>query len=533
MKGLIKMFKKIFYKLLPYIRIRDGVYLLMLTILIEFSSAYLAQVLPSIAKPITLLFLLLGFAVLTLVYLGRWFKIKTGKSLYGALLSPDREGNLIQLISRARKEYADMNRFQSKGWNTELNGEGIVLGKDKENRLVTSPVDSEEHILCVGGSGSGKTSSVLIPSALRYSNGGIFAIDISSDIYNNVRSVRDIAKIDPHSNSSAAFNVFFHIDKEKDKSKKIILIKKLANLILPEFDNTKSHNDNAYFQQGSHLLLYASIIYYYSKGYDFCNLCFEIISKTGKELISMLKGKDSPPNSKLTIKSLADIRDINLASMKQTLDAYISVFATSRPVKRILHRKSKTYQAVISADELEERDIFLCIPQREIVFFSPLMRLISGLVLDYCGSRPLYPERKILISLDEFSSLGFLDIINPLANLRKHGTRIMILTQSLADIDDIYGMNKRRTIFDNCSIKIILSAKDLDTQEFFSRLIGTYEEEKQTRMYSDGESRHSYTTVEKPIIPPEELGYLRDDCIILLPDGYLKLKKAYFFEDFS
>ena len=106
----------------------------------------------------------------------------------------------------------------------------------------------------------------------------------------------------------------------------------------------------------------------------------------------------------------------------------------------------------------------------------------------------------------------------------------MILTQSLSDIEDIYGTEKRKIICDNCRIKIVLSATDSDTQEYLSKLVGTCEAVRKTRTYgTDGEARHSYTTVERPIIRPEEFGYLQDESIVLLPDGYMRLTKKPVF----
>ena len=50
-----------------------------------------------------------------------------------------------------------------------------------------------------------------------------------------------------------------------------------------------------------------------------------------------------------------------------------------------------------------------------------------------------------------------------------------ILTQSLAQLDLIYGRESRQVIADNCSYKAILKATDADTQEYFSKLVGTYD----------------------------------------------------------
>ena len=525
---MYKKIDKLVDKIIPYLKVRDGLYCIFFMIILSFICGQLKQYAPGLLKPIGWGYTILFLLIMAIVYSASWFKAKTGESLYKALLSPDREGNIFQLLSRARNMYADSERNQSKGWNTTVDSDGIVLGKNELNQIITSPSNSEEHILCIGGSGSGKTSSVLIPTALQF-NGGIYAIDISGDIYSNCKCKRDIAILDPHSPNSVAFNVFAEVDAAKDKSEKIILLRELANLIVPEYVPEKI-GDGVFFQAGAHSIFYSSLIYFYNKKMDFCEICYEVLNTSAKDLIRLLKDKNSPPNARLAIADFADIKDVNLASMKQQMDSYISTFATSRPIKRTLHRDYGSGQEVISAKELETRDIFLCIPHSEIVFFAPLMRLISGIVLDYCSNRPLYIERELLICLDEFSSLGFIDIINPLATLRKHSTRILVATQSLADIDNIYGITNRKVIFDNCRIKIILGAGDRDTQEYFSRLIGKQEVIKKTRTYTDGQARHTYTTVERPIFAPEELGYLRDDCIVLLPDGYLKLHKAYFFE---
>ena len=51
----------------------------------------------------------------------------------------------------------------------------------------------------------------------------------------------------------------------------------------------------------------------------------------------------------------------------------------------------------------------------------------------------------------------------------------MVLTQSLADIDLIYGRDERMAMLNNFAYKIVLGCSDSDTQEYFSRLIGEKE----------------------------------------------------------
>lgn len=48
----------------------------------------------------------------------------------------------------------------------------------------------------------------------------------------------------------------------------------------------------------------------------------------------------------------------------------------------------------------------------------------------------------------------------------------MILTQSMADIDLLYGKAERMAMMNNFSFKVILEASDTETQDYFAKLIG-------------------------------------------------------------
>lgn len=65
---------------------------------------------------------------------------------------------------------------------------GIVLGKTKNTYLVMEE-HSEGHIMVVGGQGSGKSSSVAIPTLLNY-NSSIFAIDIKGELSETCKNYR-------------------------------------------------------------------------------------------------------------------------------------------------------------------------------------------------------------------------------------------------------------------------------------------------------------------------------------------------------
>ncbi len=70
----------------------------------------------------------------------------------------------------------------------------------------------------------------------------------------------------------------------------------------------------------------------------------------------------------------------------------------------------------------------------------------------------------VLFLLDEFSRLGRYDkLINGLATLRSKKVTIMLLTQSISQLDALYGSDNRKVMVDNCSYKVILNASDADS----------------------------------------------------------------------
>ena len=60
-----------------------------------------------------------------------------------------------------------------------------------------------------------------------------------------------------------------------------------------------------------------------------------------------------------------------------------------------------------------------------------------------------------------------------LTTLRSKNVTLNVVIQSMAQLDEVYGENKRKTLVDNCDYKVILRVTEPDTQEYLSRMIGT------------------------------------------------------------
>ena len=105
----------------------------------------------------------------------------------------------------------------------------------------------------------------------------------------------------------------------------------------------------------------------------------------------------------------------------------------------------------------------------------------------------------------------------------------MVLTQSLADIDLIYGKEERSSMMNNFSYKVVLGAMDSDTQDYFSKLIG--QEETVKLSVQKGNTGTSTTQVKefRHSVRPEELAHLGKHLILISPNGWQKIRKNFYF----
>lgn len=165
----------------------------------------------------------------------------------------------------------------------------------------------------------------------------------------------------------------------------------------------------------------------------------------------------------------------------------------------------------------------------------PVMNTVCNILWYMCyGFAPLTP---ILFLIDEFPRLGKIEAIsNGLATLRSKKIHISLIVQSKSQLNAIYGKDVAEVIADNCSYKAILKASEPTTQEWCSKLVGTYDKKKVSSNYNadimgvgKGQGTSS-STEEKRIIKPEEFAYLQD-VVCVFPNGYKRLQKANYYED--
>jgi len=225
--------------------------------------------------------------------------------------------------------------------------------------------------------------------------------------------------------------------------------------------------------------------------------------------------------------------DKTLSSIMAELSRNIVHFLTDKNLSSALSRESN-----ITPQDLKfGNDVYINIPEHLLRQWKSLLTLIVNQFLTYFEQRKEERAKPILFLLDEFPRLGKVSaMLDGLATLRSKKIVICLIIQSLAQLDAIYGHDERKVISDTCAYKAILGATDADTQEYFSRLVGTYDKQ----VTSTGTHREAYTgigkststhisEIEKRIIKPEEFGRLTD-IVLLTPYGYSRVEKAAYYQ---
>jgi type IV secretion system protein VirD4 len=196
---------------------------------------------------------------------------------------------------------------------------------------------------------------------------------------------------------------------------------------------------------------------------------------------------------------------------------------------------------IISPTDLENgADVYIKIPEHLLRQWKNLLTLMTNQFISFFERRKESPDnRPILFLLDEFPRLGKIPAItDALATLRSKKITICMIIQSLAQLKMIYGHDAQEVIADTCAFKAVLGATDANTQEYFSKLVGTYEKIRSSQSqnfdpYIGAPTGHGTSTsqdYEKRIIKPEEFATLQEIILLYpLPFNFCRVQKQPYY----
>lgn len=410
--------------------------------------------------------------------------------------------------------------------------EGIILGTYK-NQYVRIPLSEIYHYCILGGSGSGKTSTVLLDTLLaNFATGKnefqTFCIDIKGEIHEKSTYAYDesVLVCNPTDRTSYGWDAYYRLHDNPSSDLVIETIEEISQALI-----ISTNPKDSFFVENARAMFTGLLLYYYKQDESFIDSVNKILESEIKSLIAEIV-KDSEP-SDLHYKYLAKFAGKDAESVEDCMvEMTTSLSVFSKSDIKFMFRDN--YQKASPYSFKDGKSIFLAIPEHMLESYKTIMRLCTVQTLKEMERRSEEETTPILLIIDEFARLGRMEgIFNALATLRSKKVSVMLAFQSLAQCEVIYSKEETRVLMENCRVKVICEVSDPNSAKAVQDWCGKYREKKET--LNGGKNRHkSYTYEDKPIMEPSDLITLvKQEEVILVVSGvgYLRPKKCYCFKD--
>jgi type IV secretion system protein VirD4 len=400
-----------------------------------------------------------------------------------------------------------------------------------ENLIISQ--DNEALVAVFGGSGSGKTECCMKHSLFRTWTEPFVAMDIKGDLcveYETTENARETVVLSLREEMGHTLDPFDFIQSDGEENK-VANIRELVEILIPLPVNI----NDPLWKEAPRCIVTAAMLFFYNQGMDdFISIMAEIATTPPATLIQAIaesndtqakiyvnnfikevyvdeKGKESivPTNKKVIV---VNCDSKMLLGISQEITNRLAIFASDQRIMRILGKSDKQ----IKWEDLDKYNVFISVEENRLSQYSVVLSLIITQLIRTMERRPEMhsPEgkdqQKILLALDEFPRLGKMEVIaDAVSTLRSKGVTMLLVMQSLAQLDRIYGKETRRVIMDNMTHVAIFKVTDAESQEYFSRLCGTKSE------------------IHEPVIRPHEFATLKDIAVVT-PDGLQRVEKEFY-----
>lgn len=135
-------------------------------------------------------------------------------------------------------------------------------------------------------------------------------------------------------------------------------------------------------------------------------------------------------------------------------------------------------------------------------------------------------KNKILFLIDEFPSLGKLDLIEKaIAYIAGYGLKVLLITQSMNQLKKIYG--DKNSVLDNCHVQIYLTPNDAETPKMISDMLGTTTKQAANESYKKfsllKDVNISESQVSASLMTPGQVRTLPFEKVIIFVAGKLPI----------
>jgi len=431
--------------------------------------------------------------------------------------------------------------------STNIDDVGFFLGTKskgfsaKTTFYVGKPQNRDGNILVDGVVGSGK-SAAIAKNVLKTWTTPIFATDIKGELsqyYSKLMKIgevsRDYIVFDPTQSDSWGYDPYYLLRHGGEEN----LVQNASELALSIIPMPKNIREPFWIEAAQNMLI-GAILYCFGKGLSFSETMIKIQTTKIDKLMDEIDASDNQ-NAIMYINQLTDLEMKVLANIGTTIANKIMAFATDPQLKNVFRNSQDENSKCFTWNDLESKHIFLCVPSDKISRWGSMITLMTNQLIRSLERRPDKTTKEgknllpILLLLDEIARFGRINaLLEGITTLRSKSVTFALFIQSLAQFDLFYGSNESKIIAGNCEYKAIIRVVEPQSQEYYSKLVGTSEVRKEsgsTNYADDGlvetSSNKSWRFAREKIMQPEEFGWLDGEIVLLTPQGYCRVDKVF------
>lgn len=433
-------------------------------------------------------------------------------------------------------QWATRQQISAAGF--EMNWEGLWIADGYMRK-------KQGHMLTVAGSGQGKGTCVIIPNLLVQPFGSYVVTDPKGEnAYITARAQVEMGQrvyiLDPwneqqnlgamHGISPSGFNPFDFIKANSEEMRDNCEL--IASYLVPD----KPSTNDPYWSDRARTLIKTCLMHIITakpaEEHNFWTL-YKMLRLSGDDWLSFLVDmKDNQECDELI--SVAAGEFISMDPAGPTLIGIRSNAQNATSIFESPQLRQSLQKSEFSPFDLTNGNctVYVVIPERFLTTHSAWLRLVIGLCLKACNSRP---NRRVNFLLDEFAIMGKLkDAQNAYAYARGQNITMWAFVQSLSQLKEIYGEDGMNTLISNASVLQVFGVKDQFTKEYVSKALGDTTLIKQSITHTQNEdyktsTGSSYSSFGRPLMTPEEVE--KNPYILIMSEGIkFKLNKVAYFQ---
>ena len=425
-------------------------------------------------------------------------------------------------------------------------------GQGGQAPLATFTLNFEStHMLMFAGSGGFKTTSSVVPTALRYT-GSMVVLDPACEVATLVQAARGrlkprrrIVVLDPTAplETIQGFNVLAPLLHSRNQAADAVAF---AKLLCGE-GSGKEGGSAEYFQAQAHNLMTGLLL---------TVLTSETFEKD--RTLRALRSLTSLSEIELKARLNEIVSETSVRLVRETLAPFVGMAdqtftgIASTVAKDTQWLSLEPYAALVAGTTFDAADlpggafdVFIQVPGEILKSYPAVGRVIIGSLMCAMVQAGGRHAKRVLFCLDEADLLGRMNILEEARDRgRKYGITLMLLYQSVGQLEHHFGKEGATSWFEGVSLVSYAAVKSMDTAKHLSERCGdtTIRVENQSHGTSllfgpmspsaAGKGTQSFSLQKRPLILPHEIVQgLRADEQILLIRGYppIRMGRAIYF----